>query len=210
MNAHTEELVLDPAATPHAHTAVARISLLEREQVTPEIAAVYDKLLNERGVVPNMFKALAQVPALALGIAAFLKPLMGPGHLTSAYKELVATRVALLNGCDYCISSHRFLASLAGASQQQIEGLADFEEGPFSSTEKSGFRYADALHTSSHAIDDAHYSDVIQHFNEPQLLELTAVAAAFEFFPRLVSALALPVTPLPGSAAAFLRQNHLS
>lgn len=34
-----------------------RIKLLERDDVTPEAAALYDALLAQRGVVPNMFKA---------------------------------------------------------------------------------------------------------------------------------------------------------
>ena len=206
MNAYSEFSNPHAQLFSHTHSAEPRITLLERDAVPSEIADIYDRLLLERGAVPNMFKALAQVPALALGVAAFLKPLMGPGHLSAAYKELVATRVALLNGCDYCISSHRFLASLAGASQAQIEGLADPEDGPFSSQEKAGFAYADALHTSPQAIDDEHYAMIRRHFNEPELLELTAVAAAFEFFPRLVSSLNLPVTPLPDSAPAFLRR----
>jgi hypothetical protein len=48
-----------------------------------------------------MFKTVAHTPALALGIAAFLKPLLGDGALSGWYKELVATRVAILQGCDY-------------------------------------------------------------------------------------------------------------
>ncbi len=193
--------------TTHIHTADTRVALLGREEVPPEIVAVYDTLLAERGAVPNMFKALAQVPALALGVAAFLKPLMGPGHLPAHYKELLATRVALLHGCDYCISSHRFLAYLAGATEAQIEGVADFELGPFSQSEKAGFAFADTLHTSCHSIDDAQFSAIREHFSEPQIVELTAVAAAFEFFPRFVSALCLPVTPLLPSAPAFLRAS---
>jgi len=83
----------------------ARVPLLEREQVTAEAAALYDKLLADRGCVPNMFKALANVPSLAMGIAALLKPLMGEGALVGWYKELIATRVASLNDCEYCISA---------------------------------------------------------------------------------------------------------
>ncbi len=78
-----------------------RIPLLERDQVSPEVAAVYDALLAQRGAVPNMFKTLAHTPALALGIAAFLKPLLGDGALPGWYKELVAIRVALLHNCEY-------------------------------------------------------------------------------------------------------------
>jgi hypothetical protein len=75
--------------------------MLERDQVAPEVGAMYDALLAQRGVVPNMFKTIAHTPALALGIAGFLKPLLGDGALSGWYKELIATRVAILQGCDY-------------------------------------------------------------------------------------------------------------
>ncbi|MGA2262553.1 MAG: hypothetical protein ABSH28_14100 [Acidobacteriota bacterium] len=78
-----------------------RIPMLERHAVTPEIGVLYDQLLEQRRVVPNMFKTIAHTPELALGIAAFLKPLMGEGALPGWYKELVATRVAILQNCDY-------------------------------------------------------------------------------------------------------------
>lgn len=78
-----------------------RIPLLERDKVSPEIGAIYDALLAQRGAVSNMFKTLAHTPELAKGIAAFLKPLLGDGALPGWYKELVATRVALLHKCEY-------------------------------------------------------------------------------------------------------------
>ncbi len=46
-----------------------RIPLLERDQVPPELAVLYDALLQQRGVVPNMFKTVAHTPALAMGFA---------------------------------------------------------------------------------------------------------------------------------------------
>ncbi len=44
-----------------------RIPMLERDQVPPELGVLYDALLQQRGVVPNMFKTVANTPALALG-----------------------------------------------------------------------------------------------------------------------------------------------
>lgn len=78
-----------------------RMPMLERSEVGPEIGALYDQLLAQRGVVPYMFKTIARAPGLALGIAGFLKPLMGDGALPGWYKELIATRVAFLQNCDY-------------------------------------------------------------------------------------------------------------
>jgi alkylhydroperoxidase family enzyme len=78
-----------------------RMPMLERNEVTPQIGELYDQLLEQRGAVPYMFKTIARTPELALGIAAFLKPLMGEGALPGWYKELIAARVALLQNCDY-------------------------------------------------------------------------------------------------------------
>jgi uncharacterized peroxidase-related enzyme len=175
----------------------ARVPLLEREQVPDEVAALYDKLTADRGVVPNMFKALSNVPGLALGIAALLKPLMGEGALAGWYKELIAARVASLNDCEYCVSAHRYLALRRGATPQQIASLDSFETGPFTEKERVGFRYATLLHISGHAIDDTAFTAVSAHFDCEEIIELTAAAAAFEFFSRINTALRIPVTPLP-------------
>jgi uncharacterized peroxidase-related enzyme len=196
-----------------ASTNHARVPLLEREQVSTEAAALYDKLLADRGCVPNMFKALANVPSLALGIAALLKPLMGEGALVGWYKELIATRVASLNQCEYCINAHRYLALQRGATPDQVASLGEtsedtFETGPFTEKEKAGFRYASLLHVSGHAIDDAAFAAVSAYFNAEEMIELTAVAAAFEFFPRFNTALHIPVTPLPVANANRIEANQ--
>jgi uncharacterized peroxidase-related enzyme len=187
-------------------TLASRVPLLERDQVPAEIDALYAKLYADRGCVPNMFKALANVPALALGITALLKPLMGEGALAGWYKELIATRVASLNNCAYCVSAHRYLALQRGATPQQVASLDDpasdgFERAPFTAKEKAGLHYAGLLHVSAHAIDDAAFAAVSQHFDTQELIELTAIAAAFELFSRFNTALRIPVTPLPDPQA---------
>lgn len=180
--------------------AESRVPLLEREQVPAEVATLYDKLLADRGVVPNMFKALSNVPDLVLGVAALLKPLMAETTLPGWYKELIATRVASLNQCEYCISAHRHLAAQRGATLKQVASYDAFETGPFTEREKAGFRYAGLLHQSGHAIDEAAFASVSAHFTTAEIIELTAIAAAFEFFPRINTALHIPVTPIPATS----------
>jgi uncharacterized peroxidase-related enzyme len=175
----------------------SRVPLAERNEVAVEVAILYDKLLADRGVVPNMFKALANVPDLVLGIAAFLRGLMCEGALPGWYKELISTRVASLNKCEYCISAHRHLAAKRGASAEQVAGYDNYETGHFTEKEKAGFRYADLLHVSGHAVDKAAFAALHKHFSTQEIIELTAVASAFEFFTRMITALNIPVTPLP-------------
>jgi AhpD family alkylhydroperoxidase len=181
-------------------TVKSRIPLLEREEVSPELAGIYDALLKQRGVVPNMFKTIAHTPPLAAGIAALLKPLLSDGALAGWYKELVATRMSVLNGSDYAISAHSLSALQKGASEDQIAAVKDdFEQGPFSTREKLGLRCVEKIHWSGRDLDDASFTELQHAYNDAQIVELIATAAVFEFFPRFVDALRIPVTPLPGA-----------
>jgi AhpD family alkylhydroperoxidase len=182
----------------NVHGNQGRIRMLERHEVAPEIGALYDALLQQRGVVPNMFKTLANSPALLQGIIAFLKPIVGDGALPGWYKELIAVRICLLHKFEYGIRAHSLSAKQKGASDVQISALQDFENGPFNDEEKLGFRYADRLHRSND-IDDAFFVQLEAAYNDLQIMELTAVAAAFEFFPRFIGALQIPITPTPAA-----------
>jgi uncharacterized peroxidase-related enzyme len=179
-----------------------RIPLLERGQVTPEVGAAYDALLAARGVVPNMFKTLAHTPALALATAGYLKALLSDSALPGWYKELVATRLSVLQQSAYAISAHALSARQKGATEDQIAAAqADFESGPFTQAEKLGFRCADRLHRSPREIDDAFFAELKSAFSDAQIVELIATASAFELFPRFVDAMRLPITPPPATSA---------
>lgn len=175
-----------------------RIPLLERHQVTPEVANVYDALLKTRGVVPNMFKTLAHTPALALATAGYLKALLSDGALTGSYKELIALRLSVVLGSEYAIKAHALSAHQKGASDAQIAAArGDYENGPFTAVEKLGFRAAERLHRSPAEITDEFFATLKQHFTDAQIIELIAAASAFELFPRFVDGLRIPITPAP-------------
>jgi uncharacterized peroxidase-related enzyme len=179
-------------------TNTTRVPLLERDQVIPEVANVYDALLKARGVVPNMFKTLAHTPALALATAGYLKALLSDGALAGSYKELIATRLSVLLGSEYAIKAHALSARQKGASEAQIAAArGDYENGPFTEVEKLGFRAAERLHRSAAEITDEFFETLKQHFTDSQIVELIATAAAFELFPRFVDGLRIPITPAP-------------
>jgi len=179
-----------------ATSNTTRIPLLERDQVTPEVANVYDALLKARGVVPNMFKTLAHTPALALATAGYLKALLSDGALPGFYKELIATRLSFLLGSEYAIKAHALSARQKGASDAQIAAAkGDYENGPFTEAEKLGFRAAQRLHRSPAEITDEFFAMLKQNFSDAQIVELVAAASAFELFPRFVDGLRIPTTP---------------
>ena len=180
-------------------TNSSRIPLLEKNAVSPDTAALYDAVLAQRGVVPNMFKALAYSPGIAQGVAGFLRALLSDGALTGWYKELVAVRISILLESNYAITAHKASAAKKGATDAQIAGVADFERGPYSAKEKFGLRLADHLHRGPREVDDAFYAQLKASFDDAELVELFLTAAAFEMFPRFIDGLRIPVTPLPAA-----------
>ena len=185
----------------------SRIPLLERDQVTPEIANVYDSLLAARGVVPNMFKTLAHTPSLALATAGYLKALLSDGSLPGYYKELIAIRLSVLNQSEYAIAAHALSARQKGASDDQINAAkSKYETGPLTDAQKLGLRCADKMHNSARDLDDALFAQLKQHFTDPQIVELIATAAAFELFPRFEDALRLPTTPAPQNVSTSTKK----
>src|SRR5215471_19107103 len=142
-----------------------RVHLLEREAASPDAQKIFDALLAARGVVPNMFKVLANRPEIAQGVAGFLKPLLSDGALPGFYKELVAVRVSQHHHSAYAVKAHSISARQKGASEAQIEGIANFESGSYSEKEKLGFRLADRLHQGAAAVDDEFFAQLAAHFS---------------------------------------------
>lgn len=76
----------------------------------PEAARpLLDAVAQQLGSVPNLFRAVAVSPHAIeghLGMAGAL----GKGSLPAATRQRIALAVAEVNGCDYCLSAHTYLA----------------------------------------------------------------------------------------------------
>src|SRR5207253_3912791 len=133
----------------------------------------------ERGKVPNMFRAFAHRPEIAATLIAHLEAVTSTGTVSRRTKELVATLVSRLNDCGYCDRSHSRQASTAGASEVQLAALLAFEDGPFSEAEKAALAYAKELTLDAHRIDDALFARLREHYDEGEVIELSAMAGLF-------------------------------
>jgi uncharacterized peroxidase-related enzyme len=60
------------------------------------------------GVVPNLFRLVANSPAALKGYLD-LSGALGKGNLPAQTRERIALAVAEVNGCDYCLSAHAYL-----------------------------------------------------------------------------------------------------
>jgi uncharacterized peroxidase-related enzyme len=85
------------------------------EASKPILAAVHKQL----GVVPNLFRLIGTSPAALEGFVSNNGALAKT--LDVKTRERIALTVAQVNGCDYCLSAHSYLAlNLAKISPQEI------------------------------------------------------------------------------------------
>lgn len=87
------------------------------------------------------------------------------------------------------------MARRHGWTQEQIDGLADFENRTdFSEKEKVALRFAERMTTSSNQVDEKLWSDLRRHFDEGEVVELGAAIGLFNYFNRFNNALEMEPT----------------
>ncbi len=67
-----------------------------------------ESVKKQLGVVPNLFRLVANSPAALEGYLG-LSGALSKGALPAATRERIALAVAEINGCDYCLSAHTYI-----------------------------------------------------------------------------------------------------
>ncbi len=75
-----------------------------------------------------------------------------------------------------------------------MNALLDFENGPFDEKEKAALAYAQQLTLDAHRIDDALFARLQQHYDEGEIVEISAMAGLFNYFNRVNDALQMEPT----------------
>lgn len=91
----------------------------------PLLEAVHKQL----GVVPNLFRLVANSPAALKGWLDFSGAL-GKGMLPAQTRERIALAVAQINGCNYCLSAHTYLG----------KNLAKLDDAEIAANRRGGSR----------------------------------------------------------------------
>jgi AhpD family alkylhydroperoxidase len=102
------------------------VPLVEYDDASPEVRAVYDDIMETRQVdwVNNFWKALAVDPVALRRTWESVKEVMAPGGaLDPLTKELLYVAVSVTNGCEYCIASHTASARKKGMTDEQLAEL---------------------------------------------------------------------------------------
>ena len=104
---------------------MATFGLIEYEDASAEVRAVYDDIMATRKVdwINNFWKAIAHDPPLLKRTWESIKQVMAPGALDPLTKELIYIAVSVTNSCAYCIASHTAAAFGKGMSEAMFKEL---------------------------------------------------------------------------------------
>jgi uncharacterized peroxidase-related enzyme len=98
---------------------MTQVTLIDPATSSPAVKPTLDKINGAFGVVPNMFKAVANSPAALISMWGAFGAL-GTGKLGARLGEEIAVAIANVNHCEYCLAAHTALGRKAGASADEI------------------------------------------------------------------------------------------
>lgn len=95
------------------------------EQADARVRAVYDDIRATRNTdyINDVWKVLANDPALLERSWAQVKSVMGAGALDPLTKELIYVAVSMTNDCAYCVGTHTAAARAKGMTDAQFGEL---------------------------------------------------------------------------------------
>ena len=105
-------------------------------------------------------------------------------------KDLAATRVATRVGCQFCIDIGSALGRQAGVTEEQLRDFHNYRISPlFSDEERVVMEYAEELTKEQVQVPEELFARLREHFDEAQIVELTAAIAIENFRARFNNAL---------------------
>src|SRR5271166_1262533 len=174
---------------------MSRISRLDRSEVTPDLQASFDKVLAQRGNVPNMFRVMAHRPEIFATMQAHFGAVLNTGTVSTRLKELIIVRTSQVNVTPYCLASHTILARNLGWNDDQLANLADWpQREDFSPAEKAALQLAETVTRDAHAVTDQQFAELRGFYSEGEIVELLCAIGLFNYFNRFNNALKMEPT----------------
>jgi uncharacterized peroxidase-related enzyme len=147
---------------------MARVSLVEVENATPEVKEIYEKTL--RGKPGNVQKALAHRPDMLKNFLAFYASV--GRSLDRKLYEMIYLRVSFINGCHYCQQHHIASSKRAGLTAEDWRALKDGNYAGFTEREQIALTYTEKLTRASRDVADADFEKLKKHFSDAEIVDL--------------------------------------
>jgi len=155
---------------------------------TGEIAPLVDRIVAERGRMLNLYSMLLHSPPVCEGWLSFLTAIRQRFSLPARVREMIIMRIAVINDADYEFQQHRPIALSVGVSEEEIDALRTGSLNGFDDRDRAVLAYCDSMTKNVHVPDDI-FAAVRRHFDNRELVEVTATVGAYNLVSRFLEAL---------------------
>jgi AhpD family alkylhydroperoxidase len=143
------------------------------------------------GDQPDVIKALMLRPGLAKAVGA-MNAAVGASTLDWRLHEVLRMRIAILNGCQTCLTWRTPEALDAGVTEELLAAVGDWRDSElFTDAERVGLEFTELFCTSSTEIDDDLMTRLEAHFDAGQIVDLTLVIGKYLSQGRFMQVLGL-------------------
>ena len=152
---------------------MARLKLLNIDEVEPIAREMYQKSLDSTGKVLNLFRVLGHSQKITRDWNRLGTTLLRKGKLPADLRELAIIRVGELAQSEYELTAHRAIGLNVGLTQAQVDAVADWKAASeFSEKERAVLQYTDEVALEI-AATDAAFNKLKDFFSSEQIVELT-------------------------------------
>ncbi len=180
---------------------MANMQPLRREDL-PQYEDLFALFERQMGFVPNSLFTMARRPPILEGLRGLLRAVWSTGTVDPKLKPLVALMASYGAGCRYCQAHEVARSLMTGVPENKIKAIARFEESElFTDAERAALRLALASGQHPNAATSAHFAELRKYFDEGEIVEIVAVAAAFGFLNRWNETMATELEERPTALA---------
>ena len=158
-----------------------------------EVPPAIETRLAELGGRPvNLYRALANNPDMLAAWIEFAWSVRQKPSTRRRLRELMIVRGAELMDCQYELAHHRLMARRSGVSDEELESLDSWRDGPFfAPDERAALAFMEAMVVGK--VPDAVSAELGLHFDASERVELAMTAGLYCMVPRVLDALRVPL-----------------
>jgi len=171
---------------------IARLHVPDEEDVSDEVKELWAGPRERLGFVPNVLRVFALRPRHLLAWWAYYDELMREeSGLTKAQREMIAVVVSAANRCHYCIVSHSAALRKLTKEPDFVDRLATgYKYADLEPRDRAMLDFAVKLTEASDRCTDEDVEALRDAgWNDEEIMDITQVAAMFNFTNRLASGL---------------------
>ena len=167
---------------------MARLPFAQRSDIPENLGYVWDRNTTN-GVLPNIFRTMANNPVVWRAYLRLGNGLWGECGLDVPTRELVILRTAILQHSAYEWHQHVGIGRRAGLSDGRIVGLHHWRASDlYSEAERTILTYVDALAASDHPSQDAHDS-LAAHFPPATIVGISLLVGYYTMTAKFLGAM---------------------